>query len=153
MSNTVTFTDATGGARFAPFSLALDSAQALSDLSDNSETTYALTFTGSGARAGHQKLKQIEAKQVLNGQPRANLAGYFDAVAMSQGELITLTFSLYDGSLEGEAVTRTVILTGVRFTASQSALGQRLDVVAFACDCLHVRAFGAVTTLTAGGQA
>ena len=145
---TVKFSDATGAERFAEFALKYSARQIFSDLTDSSELTYALTFSSEGARGAHQKLKAVEARQVLGGAPRMNLAGYLDAVSMSQGELVRLEFCLFDGSGAGETVVRTGIVTGVRFTLSGTSKQGRLDCIFQRCDRLHVRAFGAVTTLT-----
>lgn len=153
MSCTVKFSDgSTAGDRFEAFELDPRDKETLERLSDSSEDVYALSFSGPGARAGHKKLKAVEAKRVLNGQPRANLAGTFEAVCQGQGELVKLELTLYNALEAGlsETVSLTGIVTGVEYRGGPGGhLVQSLDIVFYRCAKLHIVQGGALTTLVA----
>src|SRR5690554_1336639 len=127
----VTFSSPITPARFASFDLTLADAQALEQLRDESATRYALSFIGSGARAAHALLRNIEARVLLNGQPSMTIDGYLVAACIGQGELVTLTVPVYSrGAADDlETIAVTGIITNVVWTASAGPLGQRIDLV------------------------
>lgn len=136
--------------RFASFDLTLADAQALEQLRDESATRYALSFIGSGARAAHALLKNLEARVLLNGQPSMTIDGLLVAACIGQGELVTLTADLYSrGAADNkETLSVTGIITNVVWTAAAGPLGQRIDLVLHRCHKVWIRSGGTVTSYT-----
>lgn len=110
---------------------------------------------GSGVRAAHANLKNLETRVLLNGEPSMTLAGTLVAAAIGQGQLVKVEAPVYSRGASNNTETITVvgIITNLVWTASNSPLGQRLDFILQRCHRLHVRAGGTVTTSTDPGVA
>lgn len=135
---------------FASFTVQTSNAQAVDQLRDESQTRYGISVTGSGVRAAHANLKNLETRVLVNGEPTMTLAGLIVATAIGQGQLVKVEAPVYSRGApnDTETVTVTGIITNLVWTASQGPLGQRLDFILQRCHRLHVRAGGTVTTST-----
>lgn len=142
-------------AAFASFTLDIGDMQAVDQLRDESQLRYAISVMGSGVRAAHANLKNLETRVLLNGEPSMTLAGTLVAAAIGQGQLVKVEAPVYSRGATNDTETITVvgIITNLVWTASNSPLGQRLDFVLHRCHRLHVRAGGTVTTSTDPGVA
>lgn len=140
---------------FASFTVQLSNAQAVDQLRDESQLRYAISVMGSGVRAAHANLKNLETRVLLNGEPSMTLAGTLVAAAIGQGQLVKVEAPVYSRGASNNTETITVvgIITNLVWTASNSPLGQRLDFILQRCHRLHVRAGGTVTTSTDPGVA
>lgn len=138
---------------FVSFTVQLSNAQAVDQLRDESQLRYAISVMGSGVRAAHANLKNLETRVLLNGEPSMTLAGTLVAAAIGQGQLVQVTAPVYSRGASNNTETITVvgIITNLVWTASNSPLGQRLDFVLHRCHRLHVRTGGTVTTSTDPG--
>lgn len=137
-------------AAFASFTLDIGDMQAVDQFRDEASTRYGLSVMGSGARAAHAKLKAVETRALLNGEPSMTLDGHLVAAAIGQGELVQVVLDLYQRGAANNKETVTVvgIITNVVFTAATAPMAQRVDLVLHRCHRLHVRAGGTVTTST-----
>ena len=150
-SNVLVDDNETAESRFTTITLEAADAQVLEQFRDEQETTYSLSFAGSGLRAAHGLLKAVEVRGLMNGAPRSTIDNYFDAVAKGQGELVTLSLDLYnpDEASSTETVTKTGILTNVVWSGGSGGFrAQRLDAVFMICDRLWIRSGGTVTSFT-----
>lgn len=135
---------------FTSFTIELGNAQGVDSLRDESQLRYALTVTGSGVRAAHANLKPLEARTLLNGEPSRTLAGLLVAAVIGQGQLVKVEAPVYSRGAPSNTETISVvgIITNLTWTASQSALSQRLDFILHRCHRLHVRTGGVVAGST-----
>lgn len=80
---------------FEEFTLTADETQPLTGIQGMParRKPVVLRFTGSGLSAVEERLHQIEAYPVLNGQPRTTMSGFLDVVA-GKGHLAKMTLSL-----------------------------------------------------------
>lgn len=147
----ITFSDATGLTRFAPFSFSIDELQGLEQFTMRSRRVYAMSITGPAAKAAETKLYAIESLDTRANDPVWNMAKQADAVATTQGELVKIELTLYDNTPAGEDVSASGIITNVVYTGSQNAKQQRLDFLLSVCHTLTVDPIGANTKLTVAG--
>lgn len=142
-------------AGFTQFTIDLDDRQAVDQLRDESQLRYGFSVSGSGARAAHAKLKPLETRVLINGEPSMTLDNQLlVASAIGQGTLLKLEAPVYQrgASQNKETLSVVGIVTNLVWTASASGpLGQRLDFVLHKCHRLHVRSGGTVTTSTDPG--
>lgn len=151
MANTVTFSSPLASPAFTSFDMDLDDAQSLEQLRDETQLRLGLSFTGSGVRAGHAKLKTLAVINLLNGAPSMTLDGFLVAAAIGQGELVKIEAPVYnhDETSDTETVSVVGIVTNLVWTGGPGGpLSQRLDLVLHRCHRLHVRSSGTVTTTT-----
>lgn len=135
---------------FTSFTIQLDNLQAVDQLRDESQTRYGISVSGSGVRAAHANLKNLETRVLINGEPTMTLDGLFVAAAIGQGQLVKVTAPVYSRGAQDdtETITVTGIITNLVWTASNGPMGQRLDFVLHRTHRLHVRSGGTVTTST-----
>src|SRR5690606_16424218 len=135
---------------FASFIIQLSNSQGVDQLRDESATRYGFSVSGSGVRAAHANLKNLETRVLVNGEPTMTLAGLIVASAIGQGQLVKVEAPVYSRGAPSdlETVSVTGIITNLVWTASNSPLGQRLDFILQRCHRLHVRSGGIVTTST-----
>lgn len=138
---------------FASFTVQTSNAQAVDQLRDESQTRYGFSVSGSGVRAAHANLRNLETRVLLNGEPTMTLDGLFVAAAIGQGQLVQVQAPVYHRgeTSDTETISVTGIITNLVWTASQGPLGQRLDFILQRCHRLHVRTGGTVTTSTDPG--
>lgn len=150
-SNVLVDDGTTPVSRFSQITLSPADSQTLESLKDESSLRFGLGFAGSGLRAAHALLKSIEARVLVNGAPSMTLDGYLVAVAIGQGELVTLEIPVYQRGAAGdqEVISKTGIITNVVWSGGPGGkLAQRIDLVFHICHRLHIRASGNITTLT-----
>lgn len=142
--------DPTPVERFPAFDLTLANSQALETLRDEHLGRYGLSFTGSGLRDARSLLASIAVPRLVNGEPDVSVDGVRTAAALVQGELVTMSFTLFSRAASvGEEVVKTGVLTDLSWSGGPGGgLVQRLDLVFHEAHRLVLRAGGVVTVFT-----
>jgi hypothetical protein len=128
-----TWFSATPTVQFTTFTLTLDDAQVLTSaegrLGDREPVL--MRFQGRGMAASYDLLKSVDARALVNGEPRVTISGFADAVAR-EGRLLKAAFQL-----RSDAVAREEwgILAGVRNLVDGSG-GWSVTATFYPCDLL-----------------
>jgi hypothetical protein len=117
--------------QFATFSLSLSDVQALTSVEGRAgdKEPVLLRFQGGGLPAAYEKLKAVDARDLLNGTGRTTLSGAMDAVARS-GFLLEMALEL-----EGDTAPRTEwgVLSQVRNSVAGGMRGWSVSAVFVPC--------------------
>lgn len=122
--------------QFTSFSLTADELQPLAAIDGipSRRKPLLLRFTGSGLAGVEEKLHEIEAYPLLNGQPRRTLSGTFDVVA-GKGYLAKLSTYLL-GDFGGSPKEEWGVLANLQVNIANGARGWAVTATFFPCDVL-----------------